>query len=1150
MHGGVIPFRGTGADALRYVEADRVRADDYYLGPQATVAQFATLDGSGAVTAELSLEPAAYAAWVDWVNPLSGEQMGRPRRAGSDRQASPRFMEMVINAPKSLSIAAALHPEVSAALDAAQQDALAEIRRWLAQHSVTRVGSLGAQEVVPIESMQVVGITHRTSRAGDPHRHIHMQIGTRVFAAGKWRGLDTAALFKQQGAIRALGSAVIAASPQLAQVLERHGLTLDPVSGEVVELAPFNAVMSKRGEQVRRNLDRLEAEWNEAHPGESIGPVVASRLRAEAWAYQRPAKKPTTLGEETAWLTELREAGYDPDQLTHRPVAAPVSTIDLSVQQIASRALDRCAAAESAWTRHTIQEHATRIITEAGVRATPQELRELIVVATTLALQDCFSILPTDAPAPEHVAHLTSLRVVQVETELRDLITARVPEQEPELTDVGEHAVALGQNLDAGQLTAAAAIASPDPLVIVEGAAGSGKTTMLATAIHATQQNGGRVRVVAPTKRAAEVAHEELGVPAESVAALVHAHGWRWNADGVWTRLKVGDAGPTTGATYMGPPQAARLRRGERIVVDEAGMLDQDTAHALFTLAAETGATLALVGDRAQLPAVGRGGVLDMAAQLRGRTFDMAEVHRFTNTAYAEVSLRLRDRRNPAQVFDRLRELGLIRLHTNADELREHLATSRQDGEAITVASNDEAARLNDRIRDERTRAGVVYNTTTASGSDGLSIGRGDLIQTRKNNADLGVANRQQWIVQRVEADGSLWVRDARSDRKRDHSIHLPADYVAEHAHLSYAATAYGVQGMTAPASHTVLTESMGGAAVYVGMTRGRETNTLHVVAESMADARAQFIEAMERDRADRGLADATERATEAIRGLITDGPVSMVNAEIARLTREAGRAEAMAKKWEQVAARLDQQHATHQAEDDEQADVLRQAEEEVSRIHAEVTEPLITQAEHDGTTYLTAVESETVARTRLDKAGRFTRRKARTEHRTKSEHTQALRAQIRQTWGEPPRNTEALPEWATATAERHAANDPRMLAAARTLVAAQTEQAELKDRHDRERLALLAQELGADRVRRDPIRARFIHPEREARNAHTHATAARREAEELRALTPAEAAARIEAKREAVEQRAAERAQQLRDSLDRTSAHAEPNRNGPSLSL
>ncbi len=35
----------------------------------------------------------------------------------------------------------------------------------------------------------------------------------------------------------------------------------------------------------------------------------------------------------------------------------------------------------------------------------------------------------------------------------------------------------------------------------------------------------------------------------------------------------------------------------------------------------------------------------------------------------------------------------------------------------------------------------------TATGSDGLPIGAGDLIQTRKNDAALGVANRQQWVV-------------------------------------------------------------------------------------------------------------------------------------------------------------------------------------------------------------------------------------------------------------------------------------------------------------------------------------------------------------------------------------------------------------------
>src|SRR5699024_5562361 len=128
--------------------------------------------------------------------------------------------------------------------------------------------------------MQVVGISHKTSRAGDPHRHIHMQTGPRIVAAGKRRALDTAARFKQQGAIRAMGTAVIAAHPELAETLSRHGLTLDPVSGEVAELEPFNAVMSKRSAQINRNLDRLEAEWEAAHPGKALGPVMTEIGRA------------------------------------------------------------------------------------------------------------------------------------------------------------------------------------------------------------------------------------------------------------------------------------------------------------------------------------------------------------------------------------------------------------------------------------------------------------------------------------------------------------------------------------------------------------------------------------------------------------------------------------------------------------------------------------------------------------------------------------------------------------------------------------------------------------------------------------------------------------------------------------------------------
>ncbi|MFV0426038.1 MAG: relaxase domain-containing protein [Beutenbergiaceae bacterium] len=117
-------------------------------------------DRAGEVTASRSLSAEEYEGWVDWINTITGEQMGTPRKPGERSKGSPLFAEMTINAPKSLSVAAALHPEVSEALDAAQQDALAEIRRWLGQHSVTRVGPRDAREVV---------VLPRAARCRTPH---------------------------------------------------------------------------------------------------------------------------------------------------------------------------------------------------------------------------------------------------------------------------------------------------------------------------------------------------------------------------------------------------------------------------------------------------------------------------------------------------------------------------------------------------------------------------------------------------------------------------------------------------------------------------------------------------------------------------------------------------------------------------------------------------------------------------------------------------------------------------------------------------------------------------------------------------------------------------------------------------------------------
>lgn len=120
---------------------------------------------------------------------------------------------------------------------------------------------------------------------------------------------------------------------------------------------------------------------------------------------------------------------------------------------------------------------------------------------------------------------------------------------------------------------------------------------------------------------------------------------------------------------------------------------------------------------------------------------------------------------------------------------------------------------------------------------------------------------------------------------------------MGEHAHLSYTATAYGVQGATVNSSRTMLSAAMSVAGVFVGMSRSRQQNQLHVVAEDMADAREQFVKAMERDQAEPGLDHATQQVIDAVRELVSDGPVRLVTEELERLIAEAERAERVAER-------------------------------------------------------------------------------------------------------------------------------------------------------------------------------------------------------------------------------------------------------------
>ncbi len=317
-------YAGAAAVARRYVEAGRGRADDYYLAEDTGIARrFAA--AAGRVEELPPLSGDGYEAWVAGLDPETAVSRGRLR----DDERAVRFVEVVVNGPKSWSLAAALHPEIAEAYDAAQDRAAGQVIGWLSGHATTRVGPRGGQVQVLVETLEAVTVRHYTSRGGDPHRHLHLQINARVLAAEKWRGLHTVGVRDSLAAVNGIGHAAVVTDPDFRAALAAHGYTVD-ATGEIPELAGYVGPFSARAAQIGRHRDRYEREWTQAHPGQHPGPALRRAWDARAWADGRPDKVTPQPGEDitAGWLAELAALGHrDPDG----PVelrAAPVGALD------------------------------------------------------------------------------------------------------------------------------------------------------------------------------------------------------------------------------------------------------------------------------------------------------------------------------------------------------------------------------------------------------------------------------------------------------------------------------------------------------------------------------------------------------------------------------------------------------------------------------------------------------------------------------------------------------------------------------------------------------------------------------------------------------------------------------------------------------
>ena len=210
-----------------------------------------------------------------------------------------------------------------------------------------------------------------------------------------------------------------------------------------------------------------------------------------------------------------------------------------------------------------------------------------------------------------------------------------------------------------------------------------------------------------------------------------------------------------------------------------------------------------LVGDDGQLSSISAGGVLrDIAEATDALT--LSEVVRFRSPAEAAAGLALHDA-DPAGIGF---YIDNHRVHVGTDDTAADMAYHawRADlaagADSILLApTNDVINALNARARTDRLAADpAAAGAPTVVLADQLTASVGDTIRTRKNARWIPIGrndfvrNGYRYTITEVLTDGSLKARHLRSGR----IVTLPADYIAEHVTLGYAATIDSAQGLTA----------------------------------------------------------------------------------------------------------------------------------------------------------------------------------------------------------------------------------------------------------------------------------------------------------------------------------------------------------------
>jgi len=726
----------------------------------------------------------------------------------------------------------------------------------------------------------VVGqFRQHTNREGDPQLHVHQAILNRQLCEdGKWRSLDSRAIFKARAAAAAHGERVME-----EYLTRRLGLKFrsrpDGQGREVVGVSPeLIAEFSSRRAQVTADLEKRIEAYVEAH-GRQPSPRVLFKMAQDATKATKAAKvkaaeAPSPAEQLREW--EERTTAQELDALSKLPALTlgqlnPAETpapdlTDAEVERVLAAAIADVQRDAPTWTRSQLTRAINRHLPDYLGGLHPERVEALLEQLTDMALVPGAVAPVRLLEAPEVVTMPQELRredgrsvylapyaeryttATQLDREAA-LIAAALRREAPRL-DETRAAALVGMSVEEAEQAALRGEAAPeseerrpfqdqaDALVgiltsgrsvdVLIGAAGTGKSFTVS--------------------RLAEIWRAEHGTPAlglatsQNAAVVLKREGLdhAMNIERWLTKVAAGEE---------------RLTPGQLIVVDEASMVTTDHLVRIQRLADEAGCKVVWTGDHAQLSAPGAGGAMRRLVNVAG-AHELSTVVRFAAQWERDASVRLREGLVEALVeYDhRGRLRGGTRDEMEAAAVDAYLADYLAGKQTLLLApTNEQAATLAGRIRDELVALRLVDRRGVAL-RDGNTAGVGDLVRARRNteieDAVDELTNRDVLRIELIGEDGTVTARRIGKDGTPGEAIDLSPSYIGTHVELAYAGTVHAAQGRTVDTCHAVVDGSATRQMAYVMMTRGRSGNWAYVVEE---DERAADLRPGPEQAADRG---------------------------------------------------------------------------------------------------------------------------------------------------------------------------------------------------------------------------------------------------------------------------------------------------------